>query len=431
MYSKSIRRSLAVGIGGLLALASVAGCSGGQAAPAPSGAPQSGLSGRGPITYVTGRDSSGAAQQSVERWNSAHPDEKVTIVELPDAADQQRQQLIQNAQIKSDAFTVLNVDIVWVSEFAANRWLVALPEDALQMDKAVPAVVEAGKYRDTLYAAPYYPDGALLYYRSDLLKAAGVANPPKTWDEMKSACEKVLALAEAKGMSCYAGQMDKGEALTVNFSEAVNSAGGALFDDQGKPTINTPEAKAGLTFLVEGLKSGLMPPEAITFKEEEGRRAFQEGKLVFHRNWPGPFSSFSKSDGSSPVAGKFGVAPIPGKDGVGASTLGGHYLGISPFAKNQQTAMDFIAFFVGEEEEEARLSVSSRAPIYNDLFKAEKRAYLPELLTSLEKAEPRPRVVRYGDTTTAIQNEAYAALKGEKSVDQALADMQKALEAIK
>lgn len=109
--------------------------------------------------------------------------------------------MIQNAQIKSDTFGVLNLDVVWTSEFAANKWILPLPGDKLSVDKMIPATVGAATYRDTLYGAPYYTDGALFYYRTDLLAAAGVAAPPKTWDEMKSACKAVLALPEAAGMA--------------------------------------------------------------------------------------------------------------------------------------------------------------------------------------------------------------------------------------
>src|SRR5438046_1119897 len=80
------------------------------------------------------------------------------------------------------------------------------------------------------------------------------------------------------------------EGLTVNLIEARNPAGGAIVDDQGKPTVNTPEAKKGLDFLVQGFQNGTIPKEAITYKEEEGRRAFQDGKLAFHRQWPYQFT---------------------------------------------------------------------------------------------------------------------------------------------
>lgn len=417
----------------MMATAAIAlsACSGSTTPPAESGGSGTELEGRGPIQYVSSPDASGAAQQSIDEWNEANPDEQVEWVELPLDADQQRQQMVQNAQVKGETYSVLNLDVVWTSEFAANRWITELPEDAFPLDEHIPATVEAASYRDVLYGAPYYTDGALLYSRSDLLTAAGVAEAPQTWEEMQAACDAVLALPEAEGMSCYAGQFDKNEGLTVNFSEAVGSAGGSLFDDEGKPTVDTPEALTALNFLVDGFESGMIPKNAITFQEEQGRQAFQDGNLVFLRNWPYVYASFSATDGTSGVEGKFGVSAIPGESGPGVSTIGGRNLAISAFAENKATALDFITFFTSEEQEEKRLELSSRAPVFSSFFTdeaaTEKLPYLPTLLESLENAQPRPRVVAYGETTAAIQDEIYAALTGEKSPEDALADLQDAL----
>lgn len=412
----------------------LSGCAGGEVSEDEGTAvSEAEFEGRGPINYVSSRDASGAAQDSLDKWNSEHPDEQVTLIELPDSADQQRQQLIQNAQIESDTFSVLNLDVVWTSEFAANRWIEPLPEDALPTDSMISATVDAASYRDTLYGAPYYTDGALLYYRTDLLEAAGIDSPPATWDEMEAACDAILALPEGEGVSCYAGQFDKNEALTVNFTEAVASAGGAVFDEEGNPTVDSPEALAGLTQLSDAFTDGLVPSDAITYLEEQGRRAFQDGEVVFLRNWPFVYSSLTATDGSSEVLDKFGISSVPGiGDNPGVSTLGGRNLAISPFTTNKATALDFIKFFTSEEESRARLDKSSRAPVYAALLEdpavVEQRPFYPTLLESLENAQPRPKVVQYGATTTAIQEEAYAALTGDKDPEAALADMQAKLE---
>ncbi|MEL4356687.1 MULTISPECIES: ABC transporter substrate-binding protein [unclassified Luteococcus] len=434
MRSKSLFAPLAVlaTVSGL----ALAGCSGdnGGGTAAPSAASSDQFTGRGPINYVSSRDASGAAQESIARWNKAHPDEKVTWIELPDSADQQRQQMVQNAQIKSDTFGVLNLDTVWTTEFAANRWISALPKTAVPTDKMLKGPVEAATYRDMLFAAPYYTDGALLYQRSDLMKAAGVAEAPKTWADMEAACQKILALPQAKGMSCYTGQFDKNEALTVNFTEAVASAGGKLFTDEGKPNVNTPEALAGLTQLKDAFTKKLVPNDAITYLEEQGRRSFQEGKVVFMRNWPFVYASLTATDGTSKVKDKFEISAIPGiGDGKqGVSTLGGRNLAVSAFTKNKATALDFITFFTSEEESKLRVEKSSRAPVYPELLKDKavvaKRPFYPTLLKSLENAQPRPKVVQYGATTQVIQQEAYAALTGEKEPKKALEDMQSKLE---
>lgn len=384
---------------------------------------------RGPITYVQGKDVSGTVQSQLDAWNKDHPNEKVTLVELPDAADAQRQQMIQNAQTKSDAFTVLSVDVVWTSEFAANRWIDALPADQFNLDKMLPAITETTKYRGKVYAVPASSDGGLLYYRTDLLKAAGITDPPKTFDEMKADCAKVQATPAGKGVGCFAGQYEKYEGLTVNFAEAINSAGGVITDANGKPNVDTPEAKAGLNALVDGFKSGFIPKEAITFQEEQGRQAFQDGKLLFHRQWPYQYALANKTDGSSKVAGKFAVTALPGIGSTpGASSLGGHNVAISSFAKHKATAIDFIKWFTSEDNQRINLTKNSNAPtftaLYEDQALQKQFPYLPALKASIEHAVPRPKVVKYGDVTAAIEESAYAALTGAKSTDDALKDLQ-------
>jgi multiple sugar transport system substrate-binding protein len=419
----------AAGMGGLALVLGLAACGGSKSA---TQAQPGTFAGKGQITLATGKDTSGYLQSALDKWNSAHPNEQARLVELPESADQQRQQMIQNAQTKSDAYTILNVDVVWTAEFAANGWIEQLPADQFALDKMLKGPVDTAKYFGKLYAAPYLTDAGLLYYRKDLLDAAGITAPPKTWDELKTDCQKVLP--KSGGASCYAGQFEKYEGLTCDFSEAVDSAGGAVVDDQGKPVVDSPEAKQGLDFLVQGFKSGMIPKEAITYKEEEGRRAFQAGKLIFHRQWPYQYAKANMTDGSSKVAGKFAVAPLPGLTGPGKATLGGHNLAISKFAKNKGSALEFIKFLTSESEEKLHLQKTSEAPVYASLYDdpdlIKQFPYLPTLKAAVDSAVPRPKVVNYGDATDAIQEEAYAALTGTKTSDQALKDLQAKLTTI-
>ncbi|MEU8121411.1 ABC transporter substrate-binding protein [Spirillospora sp. NPDC049024] len=410
-----------------LALAAAAcGGSSGESSPA-------GNDGRGPITVATGKDLTRTVQRLVAEWNDGHPKEKVRLVELPEDGDQARQQLVQNMQIKSDAYDVVRLDAVWTAEFAARRWILPLPDGLVDASSFVPAALETGKYRGRLYAAPWLTGTGVLYYREDLLAKAGVKAPPKTWAELRDDCAKVRGTAGGKGVDCYAGQYGKYEGLTVNYSEAVQSAGGEVFDSSGRPQVNTPQAKAGLRFLVEGFKNGTIPQKAITFKEEEGRRAFQEGRLVFHRNWAYVYALASEKDGSK-VAGKFGVAPIPGEGGPGSGTLGGNNLAVSAFSKHQATARDFVAHIVGpavqKEYGRAQSFPLSLAALYTDPEMVRRYPYLPALRQGMDKARPRPVVVRYNEVSAAVQEHVTAALTGRKPVDRAAEDLQTALAAL-
>jgi multiple sugar transport system substrate-binding protein len=295
-------------------------------------------------------------------------------------------------------------------------------DTALDTSALLPSTVKTATYNGTLYAAPQTSDGGMLYYRKDL-----VPTPPKTWDEMLADCP----IAKKNGMDCYAGQFAKYEGLTVNAAEAINSWGGEIVKDDGKtPNVDTPEAKAGLSKLAEAYKSGVIPKQAITYQEEQGRQSFEAGKLLFLRNWPYVFG-LAKTDASSKVKDKFDVAPLPGKDGPGASSLGGHDAAISVYSSHKATALDFLKFLISEETQKFFVTQGSLAPalsaLYDDPALNAKLPYLKTLKQSLEAAVPRPVTPFYPAVTKAVEDNAYAALNGSKSVDQALKDMQAAI----
>ncbi len=420
---KTPRFLLPVATAGVLALSLSACAGGGGGGTTGGGDAEANLEGRGPITYVQGKDNSNVVRPLLEKWNAAHPDEQVTFKEQTDQADQQHDDLVQNFQAKNENYDVVSVDVVWTAEFAARGWLQPL-EGEMAIDTAgmLEPTIDAGTYQDKLYTAPVSSDGGILYYRKDLVPEA-----PKTWDEMMGMC----SIAKENNIGCYAGQFKQYEGLTVNASEAINSAGGSVLDDDGKPSLTTDDAEKGLNNLVEAFKNGNIPAEAITYQEEESRRAFQEGKLLFLRNWPYVYN-LATTEGSSAVKDVLGMAALPGEDGPGASSLGGHNAAISVYSKNKATARDFVKFLIEEEQQKFFATQGSLAPVLADLYEDQelvaKLPYLPVLKTSIENAVPRPVTPFYPAVTQAIQENAYAALKGEKSAKDALSDMQKSIE---
>ncbi len=417
------RRSL-VACAGMAGVALVAAGCGGSDSGGSSGGDTSANSARGPITFVTGKDNSNVWAPTIAKWNKDHPDEKVTLKEQTDQADQQHDDIVQHMQAKDPSYDIVTVDVVWTAEFAAKGWLVPLEGDfALDTSKLLKPTVTAATYNGKLYAAPFASDGGMLYYRKDLVKA-----PPKTLDEMWKMCD----IAKKNNMSCYAGQYAKYEGLTVNTAEAVNTYKGSFVDDTGKAVVDSPEAKAGLGMLADHYKNGDIPRQAITFQEEQGRIMFEDGKLLFHRNWPYVYN-LAKTEASSKVKDKFGVAPLPGVDGPGASSLGGHSEGINEYSKYKATAFDFLKFIEEDAQQKFFMKQGSLAPvvssIYTDPELVKQAPYLPTLLTAIENAVPRPVTPFYPAVTKAIQDNAYSAIKGEKGVDQAISDMQNAISA--
>jgi multiple sugar transport system substrate-binding protein len=410
------RLRLQLGLIGVVAALVLGACGG------PEEGGGGGAQGTGPFTFVVGKDTSGWTKKLIGDWNAAHPDQKASLLELPEAADAQRSAFVTNLQAKSDTYDVLGIDVIWTGEFAKSGWLLELDQSQFPLDKELKPAVDTAMFEGKLWAAPFRTNGGLLFYRKDILDKAG-KQPPKTFDELKALCP----LAQQNNMGCYAGQFSKYEGLTVNFAEAVQAAGGEIMTDNGTKVALGPQAVQGVTFLADGLKQGYIPKEAITYKEEEGRRAFMSGKLLFLRNWPYVYTLASESDPANKVKGKFDVVPLPGFTGPGSSSLGGINLAVSAYSTKQQSAVEFLKLASTQEQMKTMSTLSGEPPAWADLYQdpdmVKKFPYLPTLKEGLLQAKPRPVTPYYQEVTTAIQEEAYAALQGQKAPDQAVNDL--------
>jgi multiple sugar transport system substrate-binding protein len=428
-------RRVLIAAASMSALFVAAACGGGGGGGAPEGGATSAAAAdftkQGDTEYWGGKDLAGNMQKLIDQFNAQHPNGKVTFHELPTQADQQRQQMIQNTQIKNAKMGILSMDVVWTAEFAAKGYVEAMPPDT-STDGMLKATVDAATYFNKLYGLPQTSDGGLLYYRKDLLDKYGL-QVPTSFDEMKAACDKITAGEKNSKLGCFAGQYNKYEGLTVNFDEAVHGAGGVIVGDDGKPNVATPEATKGLQTLTDWFKDGHIPKAAITWDEEAGRVPFQHGELIFHRNW-GYVYNHAANDKDSDIKGKFDVAPLPGITGPGVSSLGGHTFAVAKNAENKGTALDFLKYVASPEVQKSNTLATSQSPVLESLYTdpdlVKKFPFMPTQLKSIQGAKPRPKAVEYGDVSLAIQDAAYGALQGQTQPDAALQALQAKLQTL-
>ncbi|CAM5309502.1 ABC transporter substrate-binding protein OS=Streptomyces glaucescens OX=1907 GN=SGLAU_08690 PE=4 SV=1 [Streptomyces glaucescens] len=261
-------------------------------------------------------------------------------------------------------FDVLNIDVNSTPEFAAAGWIRPLPRERfLALKSFLRPVVDTATYDGRLYAVPYVTNAGLLLYRKDVLAAEGIP-PPRTWAELERHAETI---APRHGLGGYAGQFLPYEGLTVNAAEAVYSAGGTILGDEGeRVTVDSAAAREGIGFLARGVREGWIPKAALGYKEEESKQAFQDGRLLFLRNWPYAYAVAS-GEGSK-VAGKIGAVPLPGPDGPGTSVLGGSNLAVSSHARHPDSAARLIAYLTSESVQRQVLTRGALPPVRAALY---------------------------------------------------------------
>lgn len=370
---------------------------------------------RGPLTMATAKDLTGYLRPLLEGWNRTHPGERVTLVELPDSADETHAQMATDLRDGDRGrFDILNIDVNWTSEFAAAGWIRALPRDRFPLKSFLPPVVATATYEGRLYAVPYVTNAGLLLYRKDVLAKEGVP-PPRTWADLERDAETI---APKYGMDGYAAQFLPYEGLTVNAAEAVYSAGGTILGGEGAlVTVDSPAAREGIGFLARGVQEGWIPKKALTYKEEESRLAFQNGHLLFLRNWP--YAYVAASARTSALAGKVGVVPLPGPHGAGTSVLGGSNLAVGAHARHAGSAARLIAYLTSEPVQRQVLVRGAlppvRAALYEDPELVKRFPYLSTLRSSLMTAVPRPKSSRYDQVSLVVQAVVHDAMSGHES----------------
>jgi multiple sugar transport system substrate-binding protein len=409
---------IAVLAAGLMLLAGCTADGASSSGPAPS------TNGIGPITFAIGQDNSGWLQGVITGWNQGHPSQKVTLLLLPRASNGQLAQLVANLQAKSDLYDVIDMDVIWTAEFASNGWIIPLPQSQFPLGDFLKPAVDTARYQGRLYAVPDYSNADVLYYRKDILAKAG-KQPPKTWAQLQQLARTV---APEYGLYGYAGTFAPYEGLTVNFATAVQSAGGSILSPEGtRVTVNSAKALQGLQFLVNGFRQGWIPRAALSYEEESAQNAFASGKFLFLDNWPDVYAALSVPGPQNKVYGKFGIAALPGPDGMGSSSLGGANLAISAYSRHQRTALDFIKYMTNLTNERQMLEKGSFPPVwtrlYTDKSLIRSYPYLPVLEQAINSARPRPAITNYDQASLAISSTVYEALTQQKQPQQALTEM--------
>ena len=361
---------------------------------------------------------------------------RVQILPAPEVAVDQLETWRNLLESGSKVPDVYGIDVIWPGILAEN--LVDLKAYVPEQEVAAhfPELIRNNTVNGRLVALPYNLGEGLLYYRVDLLHKYGYAVPPKTWNELEIMAKRIQTGERAKGNKDFWGYVWQGapsEALTCNALEwQVSEGGGTILDENGRITVNNPQAITAWERAARWVGS-ISPPGVTAYKEGDAFNVWQTGKAAFMRNWPNAY--VAARDENSPTRDQFDVAPLPAGRAGSASTLGGQGYGVSRYSLHPREAAMLVRFLTGRNEQARRSRKSSFPPVIPELYKdpeiLARNSYFSTILVAYHQgAAVRPSTVagkRYPDVSRAYFEAVHAVLTHEKLAPQAAAELQQKL----
>lgn len=361
------------------------------------------------------------------------------FVTFPAASEEKLAVLQQLFSAKdSGAIDVFSADTIWMG--ILQKHMLDLTDYVKDLEpQFFPATWSNNVVDGRVYAVPSNLDSGMLYYRKDLLEKYNEP-VPETWEDLQRIATKIQA-EERKNNPNFWGFVFQGksyEGLTCNALEWVASyKGGVFVETDGSISINNQQASKALDMAASWV--GTIAPEGVLgYMEEEGRAVFQNGDALFHRNWP--YAYMLSQDPSSSIKGKVGVTKLPkgGADGQSVNALGGWQHAVSAYSKNPEAAVQLVRLLNDEDAQRVRLKMAGQSPslvsLYDDPEVLAIAPYLTEFKDIFLNATPRPSSQtksQYARASNAIFNVAYDALRGNKTGDAAVTDLEARLQKIK
>ncbi|MGW4211908.1 ABC transporter substrate-binding protein [Lentzea sp. NPDC004789] len=345
---------------------------------------------------------------------------------LPREADGQREQMVRRLAAEDDSMDVLALDVTWTAELAKAGWI-------KEFTGSVKSQVETGTlqtpldtatYEGKLYGAPDNTNVQLLWYRSDL-----VPTPPKTWDEMISMAESLVAQGKP---GLIVGQGKQYEGLVVLFNTLVNSSGGTILDENGTKAIVDDKAVQGLAALKKLATSKAIDPSFSNSTEDPARLLMESGKAAFELNWPYVYAAAQKKPD---FAKNFKWAPYPTVSGDAAKvTVGGINYAVSNYTTHPDESFDAVLCLRGAESQKLAALKDGVPPtiksVYDEPEMVDAYPMKDDILKTLENASVRPRTPAYQNVSTVISTilSPPANIDPQKTADELRQELQNALD---
>ncbi|HEX9173783.1 MAG TPA: sugar ABC transporter substrate-binding protein [Telluria sp.] len=376
----------------------------------------------GPVTlrfWAMGREGE-VVRELLDDFERSHPNIRVEVQQLPWTAAQEKLLTAFAGDVTPDICQLGNT---WIAQFAALGAIT--PLDAYVRAGRVDApdyfagIWESNRIGASLYGVPWYVDTRLIYYRQDLLKAAGFAHAPVDWAEWA----RVMAVLKKKDPKTF------GVLLPLNEFEpllalALQQDAPLLRDGGRYGNFRSPEFRRTLQYYADIFKNGWAPAVTATAISNVWDE-FANGYYAFYISGPWNLGEFRRRLPAD-KQGIWMTAPLPGPSGPGASSAGGSSLVVFQRSQHKAEAWQVIEYLSQPAVQQRFYQMTGNLPPRRSAWADPKLAsdvHAAAFRDQLERAKSPPKVPEWERIATEMRIVTEKLVGGRVTVDQAVTEL--------
>jgi multiple sugar transport system substrate-binding protein len=271
-------------------------------------------------------------------------------------------------------------------------------------DGPLASVVYNGRY----YGLPQNSNTLALYYNKEMFAAAGIEQPPATWEELYEVAKR-LTTPNVRGLHISANMTEEGAFQVLPF---LWQAGADL------DSLDSPEAIKAFSFIQKMVEDGIISLDVLGMDQHDIAMQFCSGAAAMMFNGPWNIATVREN-----ADFEWGVALLP-TDVRAASGLGGENWAIGAETEYVEEAFAFLAFASEYEKHRETISRQGRLPSRKDV--AEDPVFTADELVKvfneqLQYAKARAYGPHYPEMSRIFQ-EAYQAVMLGRDPEQVAKD---------
>jgi sorbitol/mannitol transport system substrate-binding protein len=381
-------------------------------------------------------------EQLIGTFEKENPGITVKFDTLPE--NQERSEIQKDISTSGGLYDVVMISNYETPIWAKNGWLDDLSSKFIASDASydagdlLPPIAKSLSYQSDLYSVPFYGESSMLYYRTSMLKAAGITMPEHpTWAQVAAAAAKLNQPGKVAGI-CLRGENGWGENLAT-LDTVINTYGGSWYNTAWQPQLTSPATAAAVNFYVNMVrKDGESGAANDGFTElltlyEQSKCAMWYDSTVAASSLSAVPSVFNDTS--------YAFAPVDKTSSSG--WLYTWSLGIPKDSANQTDAWKFVSWatskgylnLVGQKLGWAQVPPGSRTSTYqNPNYQKAASAFASITLNSINSVDQATAIVpkvpyvgiqfvdipQFEDLGTSVSNQISGAIAGSESVSQAL-----------